>query len=87
MHITVFTKPDCGYCDAFKTLARAADLQFEEKTLDVHFTREQLKQKYPSATTYPVVVVDGFYIGGYTEFRGLVEQKTAESKHLLNEGF
>ena len=65
---------------------RAANVLFTEQVLDINFTREQLKEKYPSASMYPVIVVDGFFVGGYDELKTLVEQHISDSKQLLTEG-
>jgi glutaredoxin len=89
MHITVYTKPNCNFCEEFKTTARNLNLRFEEKRLGVHFAREHLKELYPSAETYPVVVVDGYYIGGFTEFKNMIEQtenRVSSTQIMLNEG-
>lgn len=86
IHVEVFTKPDCPYCGAAKTMMNTYGVSYEEKILDVHFTREILREKYPSAVTYPVIVVDGFFVGGYNQLKTLLEQKLTGSSQLLNEG-
>ena len=48
-------------------------------------TREQLLEKFPSAKTYPVVVIDGFNIGGYTELKEQLERDYSNNQQLLNE--
>lgn len=83
MIVELYTKDDCGYCIAAKTLLRAKGIDFSEQKLGIHFTREMIKQKYPDASTFPVVVVDGFFIGGYNQ---LDEQlKREDDRLLLNE--
>jgi glutaredoxin-related protein len=36
--------------------------------LDVDFTRDEFMQKFPTARTFPQILVDGDLVGGYTEF-------------------
>lgn len=86
MHVVLYTKPDCTFCLQTKLLLNAGNIAFEEKVLDVDFTRQGLKESFPTATTYPVIVVDGFYVGGYNDFKTLLEQKSSDSRRLLNEG-
>jgi glutaredoxin len=43
--------------------------------LDEDFTREELMEKFPTARTFPQIVVDGASIGGFTEFKTLVEKQ------------
>ena len=65
--IVIYTKPDCSYCVDAKSVLKNNNIPFEEKTLDLDFTREYLLEEYPSAKTFPVIVINEKYIGGYTE--------------------
>jgi glutaredoxin len=53
--------------------------------LDKDFTREQLLEMYPTARSFPVVVVDGFYIGGYTQLEQKLNEEFKDQRKLLNE--
>ena len=85
MIVELYTKDNCGYCTAAKTLLKNSNIQFAENKLDVHFTREMLKSKYPEASAFPVVVVDGFYIGGYNQLNEQLQKNSSDSRMLLNE--
>jgi glutaredoxin len=65
--IVIYTKPDCSYCVDAKSVLKNNNIPFEEKTLNLDFTREYLLEEYPSAKTFPVIVINEKYIGGYTE--------------------
>jgi glutaredoxin 3 len=41
--------------------------------LDEDFDREALMETFPGARTFPQIIVDGEKIGGFTEFKALVE--------------
>jgi glutaredoxin 3 len=43
--------------------------------LDEDFTREELFEKFPTARTFPQIVVDGESIGGFTELKELVNSR------------
>ena len=85
MHVEIYTKPNCNYCRMAKQILGHYNVPFTEKRLDVHFTREQLLEQFPSATTYPVVVIDGFNIGGYTELAEQLKGEFDSSRQLLTE--
>ena len=36
--------------------------------LDIDFTRDEFLQKFPTARTFPQILVDGVLVGGFTEF-------------------
>lgn len=61
-------------------------IDYIENKLDVDFTSEMLKEKYPAALTYPVIVIDNFFIGGYNELNILLEEQSQDNRKLLNEG-
>jgi glutaredoxin-related protein len=83
MHVEIYTRPGCGFCDAAKDLLKNTGIPYVENRLDVDFTRETLVERYSTAKTYPVIVVDGFYIGGFTELNKLVEERVRNSRKLL----
>ena len=85
MRVTIYTKRDCTYCDHTKTLLEKNSISYNNFILDEDFTREFLLELYPSAKSFPVIIVDGFNIGGYDALKLIFEQKT-ETRKLLNEG-
>ena len=86
MYVEIYTRPGCGFCDKAKNLMNNKGIAYQEYKLDVDFTRAILSEKYSTAKTYPVMVVDGFYIGGFNEFETIVEQSLRDTKRYLREG-
>lgn len=86
MNITLYTKPHCNYCVMAKQLLHTAGIPYNESKLDVHFTRTELLELYPAARTYPVVIIDGFHIGGALELEQLLLEQQVDNRHILNEG-
>lgn len=74
--IEIYTKSNCSYCVHAKDFMKKNNIMFEEFKLDEHFNRDELKMKYPYATTYPVIVIDGNYIGGFSDLKNLYENKS-----------
>lgn len=84
-HVVIWSKPSCPYCSRAKNVLTAHNIRFEEKMLDRDFTREILQEQYPTAKTFPVIVVDGFYIGGYSQLAEKLNQQNSSNQQLLNE--
>ena len=74
MQVSIYTKPNCGYCLQAKHLLASNGITYQEKILDVHVTRDQLVEQFPTAKTFPIIVVDNFYIGGYNELREYIAE-------------
>jgi glutaredoxin 3 len=58
-----------------KRLAEKEGHELTYKMLDEDFSREQLFEVFPTARTFPQIIVDGEKIGGFTEFKALVDSK------------
>ena len=84
--MVLYSRDDCGYCEKAKSLLESHKIDYIEKKLGRDFTRETLLEQFPGVTTYPVVVVNGFRIGGYVN---LVEyiSKENDPRQFLAEGF
>ena len=88
MHVELYTKSDCVYCTMTKDLLNKKKISFTENKLDEDFAREYLLERYPSARAYPIVVVDGYMIGGYDQLNTMIllEEQLIDNRKLLNEG-
>lgn len=83
--IEVYSKDGCGYCTAAVTALKNAGMMYTEQKLGIHFTRETLLEKVPTARTFPVIVVDGMYIGGYNELTEELRRRNSSDQILLSE--
>ena len=86
MNVVIYTKQNCSYCTNAKALMASKNIGYTEMKLDEDFTRDFIVETFPSAKTFPIIVVDGFNIGGYQEFQKMLTEQTQDSKKLLNEG-
>tara|TARA_B100000073_G_C23631857_1_gene532896 strand:+ start:642 stop:875 length:234 start_codon:yes stop_codon:yes gene_type:complete len=73
MKVEIYSKPQCPFCVQAKALAEREGADLTYKMLDEDFNREELMETFPGARTFPQIIVDGEKIGGFTEFRALVE--------------
>lgn len=84
-NVEIYSKPDCPYCSRAKQVLRTNDISFTEQVLGTDFTREIILEKFPTAKTFPIIVIDGYYIGGYTQLVEELNKQNEDSRRLLNE--
>ena len=65
--ITIYGKPACPFCDKAKAMCEKLNLEYEYKQLDVDFTRDELFETFPTARTFPQIIVGGNKVGGYDQ--------------------
>ena len=75
MKVEIYSKPQCPFCVQAKALAEREGYELTYKMLDEDFDRETLMATFPGARTFPQIIVDGEKIGGFTEFKALVDSK------------
>ena len=73
MKVEIYSKPQCPYCVQAKALAEREGHDLTYKMLDEDFSREQLMEVFPTARTFPQIIVNDDKIGGFTEFKSLVD--------------
>jgi len=84
--VTIYTKENCIYCTKAKMILTNRGMSYNELRLNEDFSKEALLELFPSAKTFPVVVVDGFNIGGCRELELILNEETENRKKFLTEG-
>lgn len=73
---TVYSKPNCPWCDRAKALLTSKGEAYEEIILDVGQAKDpaktyvsvaELKAVVPNAQSVPQILNEGMLIGGYTD--------------------
>ena len=83
MNITIYSKPNCIFCDKAKALVKGLDLIYEEKMFgkDFNSPEELYEAVGKQVRTMPQILIDDKHIGGYNELveyfadKGLVNFK------------
>lgn len=83
--VVIYSRENCAYCAYAKNLLETKNIPYIELKLDVDFSRDTLLENYPTAKTFPVITVDGFYIGGYSQLAERINTQTNENTQLLTE--
>jgi glutaredoxin len=86
MNVVIYTKENCSFCTNTKTLLATKGIGYTEMKLNEDFTREYLVENYPSAKSFPLIIIDGFYIGGYEQLKNKLNESSDTTQKLLNEG-
>lgn len=85
MAVEIYSKTNCTFCEQAKQMLRLHGKDFVEYKLDEDFTREVLLSKFPEAKTFPVIVLDGFNIGGFEQLKRHLTEETSNNKKILLE--
>jgi|TARA_B110000503_G_C6995457_1_gene349216 glutaredoxin 1 len=74
--ITIYGKPQCGFCTKAKNLADSHGLEYEYKDVTVGLdTLDELKGRAPvEVRSVPQIFVRNEYIGGYNDFAKYIEE-------------
>jgi len=81
--VVIYSKDNCSYCAYAKNLLEQKKIPYQELKLNLDFSREQILELYPTAKTFPIITVDGFYIGGYSQLAERINSQTSGNEQLL----
>ena len=71
--ITIWGKPACPSCLKAKAMCEKYQLKYEYKELGTYFTREQVFEEFPTARTFPQIIIGGHKVGGYEQMVSYIE--------------
>jgi glutaredoxin 1 len=72
--IEIWGRPGCIFCEKAVALCESRSLKYTYKSLGDSFTRQELIETFPTATTYPQIKINGSYVGGYSELGTYLEE-------------
>ena len=68
MHVTVYSKPNCQFCEKAKALLTQLKHEYTEKVVTKDISLEELFEELGKPVrTIPQIVIDKKHIGGYNE--------------------
>ena len=71
--ITIYGKTACPSCTKAKAFVETRGYQFEYKELNKDFTREELFETFPTARTFPQIIVGFEKVGGYEQMMEYID--------------
>ena len=72
MKVEIYSIPNCPYCVRAKCLAERKGHEVIYKMMGEEFQPTEVRELFPTARTFPQIIVDGEKIGGYTELDKLI---------------
>jgi|TARA_B100001094_G_C18107179_1_gene759060 glutaredoxin len=76
VEIEIYGKNPCPFCDRAKQLLDKEGHEYTYKLLGKDFNREQMMEKFPTARTFPQIVIDNENIGGYDNLCEYLDLRT-----------
>ena len=68
--VIVWTKENCFYCHMAKSLLEREEIEFEERNIENgEWSRAQMLEAAPDATTVPQIFFGEEHVGGFTELQ------------------
>lgn len=67
--ITIYGKEYCSYCTMAKNLCEQKGVEYTYLMLGEDYDADEFSEKFPTARTFPQIVVDEEAIGGFNELR------------------
>ena len=68
MKVEIFGKPDCIHCEKAKFLCKQKGIDYTYQELGKDFEMGFVLERFPNARTFPLIIVDNHYVGGYDDF-------------------
>lgn len=84
-NIDIYTSSTCPYCVKAKRLLQMLKLGYTEHNIDDDFDKmcEELSKKFnKQVQTVPQIIINGHYVGGYTDLEALY--KGGKLDEILN---
>ena len=72
MKVEIYSIPNCPYCVRAKGLAERKGHEVIYKMMGEEFQPTEVRELFPTARTFPQIIVDGEKIGGDTELEKLI---------------
>lgn len=79
--IEVYGKPNCVWCDQAKNLLSETRRTFNYYSVGTDISVDELKEKFPGVGSVPIIVVNGFRIGGFHDLKGYLEETSGGYAH------
>jgi glutaredoxin len=67
MHVVVYSKEDCQWCDRVRYLLNHLKFDYLEYKYEEDFTKKQFYDEFGEGATFPQVSIENEHIGGCKE--------------------
>ena len=74
MKIEIWGKDFCPYCTKARVLLDDSGLPYKYLSLHKDFDEYEAREEFPRSNTYPKILIDGHWIGGYDELVKILDE-------------
>jgi len=74
MDVEIYSKTNCVFCDKAKIKLQKHNPKIH--MLDKNFTKDDFFKKFPTARTFPQIIINKEHVGGYAELKRWLEQNS-----------
>ena len=74
MEISIYSKPNCVFCDKAKIKLQKHNPKIY--MLDRDYNRDDFFKKFPQAKTFPQIIINNEQVGGYQELEKWLEKNS-----------
>ena len=71
MQVEIYGMDGCGFCE--KAVDLAEELCLDYTYIDANTAMIEFSRLFPGAKTVPQILVDGDWVGGYSDFEEVME--------------
>ena len=71
--ITIYGKDACGFCTMAKNLCESKGVGYTYLNLGEDYQADEFTEKFPTARTFPQIIVGGTKVGGYEQMVDYIE--------------
>lgn len=79
--IEIYGKPNCNWCVKARELLNSKGINYKYYSVGEDVGIDFIIETFPGVKTVPIIVVDGFRIGGYEDLKGYIEETAGGYAH------
>ena len=81
--IEIYGKTECNWCVASRQLLNERGVNYKYYNLGDDYGVDFLRENFPGVKTVPIIVVNGFRIGGYEDLKSYLEETSGGYGHNI----
>jgi glutaredoxin len=81
--IEIYGKPGCIWCERSVALLDTRNISYKYYTVGLDVDLNFIKDTFPDVKVVPIIVINGFRIGGYESLEAYVEETAGGYAHNI----
>jgi glutaredoxin len=76
--VEIIGRDNCPFCVRAVQLCEDNYLRYSYNKIGEQLTRDEVLERFPTAKTVPIILVDRAWIGGYNELKEFIESENTK---------